>query len=224
MRCPMMAAVVATSFAAAGCGGGSGCELGAMADTTGWQVVDAGHFVFKLPPGYRDEMPRGIDSYIGRWNRGERVISFDWGMWTSDPRQPRGEPRPPRICKARIGERKALLRETRQTAEDGSEWYVVRGWWRGKREPGGSPAHLSLGGHGPMQDTAGRAHALTVIRTVRIRTRWTPQDRLRFRHRICGRMRAEIARMPQPYPPDVESLRRCPPGPPPPPPDYESVR
>lgn len=218
-----VAAIAGACVTMAACGGGSGCEMGAMADTTGWQLVDAGPFVFKVPPGYHDEMPRGIDSYIGRWTRGERVISFDWGQWTSDPRERRDQPVPPRICKARIGRHKALVMDMRRT-EAGREWYIVRAWWRGKETPPESAAHLSLGGYGPVADTAGRAQALTVIRTVRLRTRWSAQDRLRFRHRTCERMRADLARTAEPYPPDVASLRDCPPGPPPPPPDYESVR
>lgn len=225
MRCVKTALIVVASVVMGACGGGSGCGMGAMADTTGWQVVDAGPFVFKLPPGYRDEFARGIDSYVGHWKAGQRSITFDWGPYTGDPRDHRGQPGAPRICNARIGGRNALVAEVRQAHESGGEVYLARGWWRGKREPPDGPlAHLSLGGSGPAADTAGRTQALTVIRTLRFRTRWTAQDSLRMRHRACDVMRAEVARMPEPYPLDAEKVRACPRGPAPPPPDCESVR
>jgi hypothetical protein len=70
------AAVLLALAAGAACGGEPACPPVAMADTTGWQVFDAGPFVFKLPPGYRDEHPIGTDSYAGLWRQGARTLTF----------------------------------------------------------------------------------------------------------------------------------------------------
>ncbi|HST63405.1 MAG TPA: hypothetical protein VLK84_32135 [Longimicrobium sp.] len=222
-------AILLALAAGAACGGGSetACGLGAMADTTGWQVIDAGPFVFKLPPGYRDEFALGTDSYAGTWTQGERSITFSWGPHTADPRlSPRGPGAAP-PCETRIGGRAALVMEGRDRALGGGELYRVSGWWE---KPDTLGANLYLGGAGPADDEAGRSVATTVIRTVRLRTAWSARDSLRMHHRVCEisrvydeRHRAEYPDAPVRVPSELDP-RRCPAGPPPPPTDYESVR
>jgi len=63
-----------------------GCRWGAGVDTAGWEVVDAGPFVFKLPPGFREQVATGTDSYVGTWVSGDRALAFDYGPFTMDPR------------------------------------------------------------------------------------------------------------------------------------------
>lgn len=209
----------------AACGGGDRCGMGAMADTTGWQVVDAGPFVFKVPPGYRDQRMRGIDSYVGAWAQGERGISFDWGPYSSDPSVRRDPESPARTCGVRIAGRRVVLEENEWRDADGKALYGIRGWWRGGPESNdvvSGQTHLSFGGSVPAADRIGRREAMTIIRTVRIRARWTDADRLRQRHAACDRLRQEsIDPVRDPY--LAEELRRCPPGRPPPT-DYERVR
>lgn len=222
-RAKLLAIILALGVGAA-CGDGDACGLGPMADTTGWQVVDAGDFVFKLPPGYRDEMPRGIDSYVGRWKRGERWVGFDYGQHTSDPRGRNRSNPDERLCRERIGGRTAILRRP-PVSPAAPRRYGLDAWWRSTNSKDERVAHLSMHAGAPWNDAEGRSVAATVLRTVRFRTRWTAQDRLRQRHYGCARLRAEAARTPHPHPPSfAEELRACPTGPPPPPPDYESVR
>jgi hypothetical protein len=202
------------------------CGLGTMADTAGWRVVDAGPFVFKLPPGYRDEYPLGADSYVGTWTQGERSVTFAWGPHTADPREPQNRPRGTQ-CEARVGGRDVVVTESRERALGGGQVYDVGGWWQKADSLGAS---LSLRGTGPADDEAGRAIATTVLRTVRLRTAWSAQDSLRFHHRICeisrvaeARFKAEHPDAPSPVPPGADP-RNCPAGPAPPPPDYDRVR
>jgi hypothetical protein len=206
-------------LAGAACGEGDPCGLGAMADTTGWRVMDAGPFVFKLPPGYRDEHALGTDSYAGLWTQGERSITFSYGPHTADPRRPEARPRGT-LCEARIGGRTVQVSEAREHAAGPGLAYRVGGWWE---KPDSLYANLYLGGTGPADDEAGRAIAATVLRTVRLRTVWSRADSVRFHHRIC-----EISRAYGPPPDAVQPAAPdslgCPNGPPPPPPDYEGVR
>jgi hypothetical protein len=194
------------------------CGMGPMEDTAGWQVVDAGPFVFKLPPGYRDEVPLGTDSYVGTWTQGERSVTFAWGPHTADPRKAQGRP-PGTVCEARIGGRTALVAESRGRALGGGQTYDVGGWWEKADSLG---AHLSVRGTGPADDEAGRAIATTVIRTVRLRTAWSREDSLRFHHRLCEISRTAEARAGLP-PSTAIDPRQCPASPPPPA-DYDRVR
>lgn len=213
------AAAAVLLAACAACGGGDACGLGAMADTAGWQVFDAGPFVFKLPPGYRDEFPLGTDSYVGRWKQGAREITFGWGPHTVDPR---AQPNASRgtHCETSIGGRAAVVSESRGLALGGGQLYHLRGWWQ---KPDSMSANLHVGGTGPADDEAGRTIAATVIRTVRLRTVWSAEDERRFTWRLC-----EISRMNevragiQPAEPHVDP-RNCP-AIRPPPPIYDSVR
>ncbi|HEX2079703.1 MAG TPA: hypothetical protein VHG08_18455 [Longimicrobium sp.] len=213
-----MAAVLAAAACAA-CGQERACELGAMADTTGWQVFDAGPFVFKLPPGYRDDYPIGTDSYAGLWTQGERSITFSWGPHTADPRDPPRNPAAPPLCRARIGGRTALVSQGAR-GPDSARRYFVGAWWE---RPDTLGANLYVGGYGPASDSAGRAVATTVVRTVRLRTVWSPQDSARFTWRLC-----EISRVNHP-PSGVEEAapsrdpRNCP-ATRPPPAAYDRVR
>jgi hypothetical protein len=217
--------IVAASIVMAACGRGGGCGMGAMADTAGWQVVDAGPFVFKVPPGYREEVAQGVDSYIGRWHQGARFAGFDYGQYTRDPRQrPRAEG-DDRVCTARISGREVAIEETEPPDARGTRRYVFLGWWRlgpVRDDTLGQP-HLQLYAYAPADDADGRAEARTIVHSVRIRTVWTEQDRLRQRHRQCRDLREHVRG--QPLSATIqEELRRCPSGPPPPPPDYERVR
>ena len=207
--------VVALSSAAA-CGVGGGCEMGVMADTAGWRVQDEGTFLFKLPPGYRDRMLRGIDSHIGRWERGGRVISFDGGRYTSDPRDRGYDTLLTRACVTRITGRTAVVAEWRHPESDRQN---LEAWWGAPVQP---DDHLSMDGNVAADDAEGRTEVFTVLRTVRFRTRWTPADRLRVRHLQCERLRAQVARG-EASPTEV-AANECPTGPAPPPPDYEAVR
>jgi hypothetical protein len=219
-------AIFVALLSCAACGGGGACGLGAMADTTGWRVVDAGPFVFKLPPGYRDQVPIGTDSYAGLWTQGERSITFSWGPHTADPRLAPRNPAAPPPCETRIGGRAALVMES-VSGPDSARSYNVGGWWE---KPDTLSANLYVGGTGQADDEAGRSVAATVIRTVRLRTVWSTADRLRMRHRVCeisrvydARHKVEYPNAPTPVPP-ASDPRNCPAGPPPPPADYESVR
>lgn len=222
---PFAAGFALTALAA--CGGGDACGMEAMADTTGWRVVDAGYFVFKLPPGYRDEVPIGSDSYVGEWTRGGRSVRFSWGPHTGDPRDEPQRPGDLPMCEARVGGRTAVLREARYTAPDSSARFEAGGWWD-RPDTLTAPFYLAAGA--PADDTAGQRVARTIVRTVRLRTVWSAEDNLRHRHRLCEMIRVYEARLRAQYPdgptpavpPDAQRL--CPTGPPPPPPDYESVR
>ena len=196
-----------------------------MADTAGWQIVDAGPFVFKLPPEYRREAGFGVDSYVGRWSQGERVMGFDYGQFTRDPRTMRGGEDQGRACTVHIAGREVVIQEMEQADPRGARHHTLFGWWRLGPEADdtlGQP-HLRLHARAPADDAVGRAQARAIVRSVRIRTAWTEQDRLRDRHRQCRDLR-EHARGQPPIASIEEELRRCPSGPPPPPPDYESVR
>lgn len=189
-----------------------------MADTAGWQVFDAGPFVFKLPPEFRDEHPIGTDSYVGLWKHGQRTILYTWGPHTSDPREaPRGSRSP--FCETRIGGRAALVEDVRVPGPTG-RYYHVGGWWE---KPDTMSANLYVAGMGPEDDAAGRAIAATVIRTVRLRTVWSEDDRRRFTWRVCeisrvNEARAGMERMePAADPRDCPAVR-------PPPAVYDSVR
>lgn len=217
--------IVAASVAVGACGGGSGCGTGAMADTTGWQVVDAGPFVFKVPPGYREEVAQGVDSYIGAWHQGARSAGFTYGQYTRDPRErPRAEG-DGRVCTARIAGREVAIQEVEQTDPEGKRHYFVLGWWRlgPERDDTLGQPHLQLHARAPAADVPGCAQARAVVRSVRVRTVWTEEDRLRQRHRQCRDLREHAHGRP-PSAVIQEELRRCPAGPPPPPPAYESVR
>ena len=211
--------------AAAACGGGSGCGAGAMADTAGWQVVDAGPFVFKLPPAHRREPGFGVDSYVGRWSHGERLMGFDYGQYTRDPRRAPGREREGRVCTERIAGREVAVHEMKQAAPEGKRHYRFVGWWRlgPERDDTLGQPHLRLSASAPAQDAEGQAQARAIVRSVRIRSVWTEQDRLRDRHRQCRDLR-EHARGQPPNSYVDQELRRCPSGAPPPPADYESVR
>ena len=179
VRCAKRLAVLLALPVCAACGGGDPCGMRAMADTTGWRVVDAGPFVFKLPPGYRDEFALGTDSYAGLWTQGERSITFSWGPHTADPRLPPRESAAAPACEARIGGRTALVSEGRDRALGGGQRYRVGGWWE---KPDTLGANLYLSGTGPADDEAGRTLATTVIRTVRLRTVWSAEDSVRMHH------------------------------------------
>ncbi|HYW11578.1 MAG TPA: hypothetical protein VE871_06455 [Longimicrobium sp.] len=198
------------------CGGEPACRLEAMADTTGWKVVDAGPFVFKLPPGYRDEHPIGTDAYAGSWTQGARTIRFAWGPHTADPRRSTNPAEPP-LCRMRINGRTALVAYT-VFVPGGERRYHVGGWWQ---KPDTMSANLHLAGSGPAADSAGRAIAWTVLRTVHLRTVWSADDNARFTHRPCEISRVNEARSGLP-PPDPDP-RNCP-ARPPPPAVYERVR
>lgn len=215
MQCARSAPVALALVAGAACGGGERCELGAMADTTGWQVVDAGPFVFKLPPGYRDQYPLGTDSYVGWWTHGERSIRFSWGPHNGDPRQPPNDYGGP-LCETRIGGRTALVRTTR---EAGDSLYHVGGWWE---KPDSMGANLYVAATAPADDSEGRRIAATVIRTVRVRTAWSDEDRARFTYRLCEISRVIDARAGMQRSP-ADEPRNCP-AVRPPPPVYDSVR
>jgi len=203
-----------------------GCRWGAAVDTAGWEVVDAGPFVFKLPPGYAERVATGVDSYVGTWVAGDRAIAFDYGRFTGDPRE-RGDTVPGGwSCVSQIGGREAVVRAGgREVAAEPGRVVghdVVEGWWR----EGGMGNHLLVIGWGPAADSAGRAAALAAIRSVRFRTAWSPADSLRQLHRFCGTLRAQAARDTT-YRRSLEEWRAACPAdgaPPPPPPDYESVR
>lgn len=213
------AAAIGLLLSCAACGGGEpACALGTMADTAGWQVFDAGPFVFKLPPGYRDEVPIGTDSYAGLWRHGARAITFSWGPHTADPR------RPPRnasasLCKARIHGREVIVMRS-VSGPDSAPSYNVGGWWE---KPDTLSAGLYVGGFGPAQDEAGRAIATAVLRTVRLRTAWSAADSARFTHRLCEitRLNTPPDRVPSAEP--FRDPRNCP-ATRPPPADYEQVR
>ena len=225
-RWARLAASAALLLTAAACGGGGGCGTGAMADTAGWRVVDAGPFVFKVPPDYREEHVQGVDSYIGRWVQGGRSVDFDFGPYTSDPRLRRGPDPRGRVCTARIDGREVAVVETEHTDHGRRKRYTILGWWQGGPAPhdtvAGQP-HLRFHASAAADDREGRAEARTIVRSVRIRTQWTEEDRLRDRHRQCRDLRAYLRRQP-PTSAFDQDLRRCPTGPPPAPPDYESVR
>ncbi len=60
------------------------CEL-ASANTAGWQEVDAGPFLIRLPAGYRKIDVHGIDSLVGRWELSAiQLVTFDWGQFSDD--------------------------------------------------------------------------------------------------------------------------------------------
>jgi hypothetical protein len=218
-------AAVALALGCSACGGGGGCGAGALVDTAGWQVVDAGPFVFKVPPGYRQERVQGVDSYVGRWTEGERAAGFAYGQYTRDPRLRRGQDNAGRICTAHFGGREVAVEETEWKDARGQAHYAILGWWRLGPEQNdtlGQP-HLRLHASAPATDREGQARARGIVRSVRIRTAWTEQDRLRERHRQCRDLRDHLAGRP-PGAGEEQVLRRCPSGPPPPPADYESVR
>src|SRR5262245_3217676 len=51
----------------------------------GWQEIDAGPFLMKLPAGYRKVDVIGIDSLVGRWEMSAtRFVTFDWGPYSND--------------------------------------------------------------------------------------------------------------------------------------------
>jgi hypothetical protein len=57
----------------------------AAASHDGWQDIDAGPFLVKLPVGYRKVDVIGIDSLVGRWEMSAtRFVTFDWGPYSND--------------------------------------------------------------------------------------------------------------------------------------------
>lgn len=212
--------VLFASLGCAACGESGGpCGLGAMADTAGWEVFDAGPFVFKLPPGYRDEHPIGMDSYVGQWSQGERTLFFTWGPYTADPRSQPNASRGTQ-CETIIGGRTAVVSESRGLALGGGQTYHLGGWWE---KPDSMSANLFLGGSGPADDEAGRMIAATVLRTVRLRTVWSEDDRRRFTWRLCEISRVNEARAGIERMEPAEDPRNCP-AVRPPPAVYDSVR
>jgi hypothetical protein len=200
-----------------------GCYWPAV-DTAGWQVVDAGPFVFKAPPELREQVVTGVDTYVGTWLAGERALAFDYGPRTTDPRErPDTVPGAGWSCETPIGGRAAVVRASVREVPGASgataRHAVAEGWWR----DAGDGNRLLVIGWGPAADSAGRAAALAVIHSVRFRTAWTAADSLRQLHRFCRMLQARAAR-------DTASRREweerrpsCPSGQPPPT-DYESVR
>ncbi len=118
----------------------------------------------------------------------------------------------------RTGGRTALVADTTLTAS-GARIHHVGGWWE---KPDTLSANLHLGGSGPAADSAGRAIAWTVIRTVRLRTVWSADDNARFTWRLCeiSRVNAERSGI---APAPGGDPRNCPASPPPPA-VYEQVR
>jgi len=63
---------------------GPPCEWAAGIDTRSWRPVTVGAFSFRLPPGYREQRTRGIDSVVRRWrSRNGRFVDLDYGMYTA---------------------------------------------------------------------------------------------------------------------------------------------
>ncbi|HEU4454031.1 MAG TPA: hypothetical protein VFR81_13270 [Longimicrobium sp.] len=203
-----------------------GCRWGAAVDTAGWEVVDAGPFVFKVPPGFSERVATGVDSYVGTWVAGDRAIAFDYGPYTTDPRERADTVPGGWSCVTRVAGREAVVRAAGREVPAGPGRVVAHdvaeAWWR----EGGMGNHLLVIGWGPPADSAGRAAALAAIRSVRFRTAWSAADSLRQLHRFCRTLRGQAARDTT-YRRSLEEWQAsCPAAdaPPPPPPDYESVR
>ena len=58
------------------------CASAARVDTAGWQVIQRGAFVFRIPACAPQEV-RSVDSAVDEWRSPEaRVVHSDYGMWT----------------------------------------------------------------------------------------------------------------------------------------------
>lgn len=201
-----------------------GCRWPAAADTAGWAVVDAGPFVFKVPPAYREQLAAGAESYLGTFVAGDRAIAFDYGGRTTDPRERPGAGGE-WSCATVLAGAPAVVWSGGRIIDAGGGRTVrhetAEGWWESVGE---DSVRLFVIGWGPQGDTAAVREALTAIRTIKLRTVFTPADSVRQLHRFCETLRLQAERSPE-YGGAYDEWRpRCPTGPAPPPPDYESVR
>ena len=137
---------------------------GAGADTTGWQVADAGPFRFSVPPGYQRRTVQGIDSYVGEWGTAGRKVGFDWGMYSSPLDEASTLLRGYVECTLEIGGHPARVvggMDAEGRWRERGRKYVVAAAWRNV-PPG---AHLTLSATSP--DPADIPVLLSIVRSVR---------------------------------------------------------
>jgi|GEM_PF-5464736 len=165
-----LAVVAVTLAASAACAQSRSAPLaldpcaGPGADTTGWQVADAGPFRFSVPPGYQRRTVQGIDSYVGQWGAPGRKVGFDWGMWSSPLDEASTLLQGYVECTVEIGGHPARvvagLDAEGRWGEQGRK-YVVAAAWRDV-QPG---AHLMLSAS--SVDASELPVLLSIVRSVR---------------------------------------------------------
>lgn len=85
--------VAVACIATAGCGvparsemsEASPCTTAAHVDTSGWRLMDAGPYAFRLPPEFEEQEVRSVDSAVAAWRAPDgRSVHSDYGFYT-DP-------------------------------------------------------------------------------------------------------------------------------------------
>lgn len=150
-------------------GPGSPCPASAE-DTSGWQLIDAGAFTFRLPAGFERENVQAIDSRAESYRFGEARVSFDLGWYSSDLRNTAGTFTDYRACTETIGGHDAyvitaVIDDPADTAQDAR--YVTAATWRDIRAPDARddmPVHLTLWTE--TDDADNRDEMLRVLRSV----------------------------------------------------------
>jgi hypothetical protein len=165
-------ALVAGVLAAAACAsprvraGVDPCT-GPGADTTGWQVVDAGPLQLSLPAPYEREEVRGIDSFVGHWVApGQRLVAFDFGMYSNSLNDASTSLVDYRECRTEIG---GWPVKVVSGYDERGRWhiegkkYVVSAAWRDVH--GGS--HLTLSA--TSAEASDLPSLLSIVRSVRFK-------------------------------------------------------
>ena len=142
-------------------------------DTADWQVVDAGDFTLRVPPGFIRRPFRGIDSSGGGFDYGKMRVSYSRGfhgfsLVPSDPQEEASY----RSCKGVLGGREATLATWRlgpQTNAPGTI-FVGANWDDIGDRRVADRINLSLAVSGTSRGRAGQRLLLAIIHTVRFKT------------------------------------------------------
>jgi len=134
--------------------------------TAGWREVRTSAFALRLPPGYRDTGPSGIDSEVAGWAAADHQrLEYDYGLY-SGPYSGSAVDTEVEQCTVQVNGASVELATFRRPGEG----LRVHAHWSRARPVvlGRDTLPTSLMIYGRARDEAGRRELLAIISTVRV--------------------------------------------------------